>query len=261
MAEDARVRALKEAAEAATLKARARAALRDAEKKHKEVWENAQTAAEEELAELRREAHRIRLLLQSSRERGAGEPARAAIEAALRLPGVCRAGRRRSSPSRNRRCPAPPASSLAPKCSCRGSGCQAGCSPSETEPSRSKFWADGCVCRSKSWPARRGRRPPNGGRRSPNECRRSPSPRRVARCRTSWTCAGMRRDEALERLEQYLEDASLTGLPEARIVHGKGTGAIRQAVRDELRRSQYVARFTPEPDSNGGDGATQVWLK
>src|SRR5262249_42928992 len=42
---------------------------------------------------------------------------------------------------------------------------------------------------------------------------------------------GLRRDEALERLEQYLEDASLVGMPEARIVHGKGTGAIRQAVR------------------------------
>jgi DNA mismatch repair protein MutS2 len=72
---------------------------------------------------------------------------------------------------------------------------------------------------------------------------------------------GLRRDEALERLEQYLEDASLIGMPEARIVHGKGTGAIRQAVRDTLRRSQYVARFAPEPDASGGDGATQVWLK
>ncbi len=72
---------------------------------------------------------------------------------------------------------------------------------------------------------------------------------------------GLRRDEALERLEQYLEDASLTGMPEARIVHGKGTGAIRQAVRDTLRRSQFVSRFAPEPDASGGDGATQVWFR
>jgi DNA mismatch repair protein MutS2 len=72
---------------------------------------------------------------------------------------------------------------------------------------------------------------------------------------------GMRRDEALERLEQYLEDASLTGLPEARIVHGKGTGAIRQAVRETLRSSPHVARFAPEADAQGGDGATNVWLK
>jgi len=71
---------------------------------------------------------------------------------------------------------------------------------------------------------------------------------------------GMRRDEALERLEQYLEDASLTGLAQARIVHGKGTGAIRQAVREALRRSPHVTRFAPEPDASGGDGATLVWL-
>jgi hypothetical protein len=32
-------------------------------------------------------------------------------------------------------------------------------------------------------------------------------------------------------------------------------------VRDTLRRSQYVARFAPEPDASGGDGATQVWLR
>src|SRR5438105_5386166 len=85
VAEDARARALKEAAEAATLKARARAALRDAEKQHREVWAHAQAAADEELAELRREAHRVRLLLQSARERGVAEPAREAVEAALSL--------------------------------------------------------------------------------------------------------------------------------------------------------------------------------
>jgi DNA mismatch repair protein MutS2 len=70
----------------------------------------------------------------------------------------------------------------------------------------------------------------------------------------------MRRDEALERLEQYLEDASLAGLPGGRIVHGKGTGAIRQAVRERLRSSSVVARFAAEADPSGGDGATQVWF-
>ena len=44
-------------------------------------------------------------------------------------------------------------------------------------------------------------------------------------------------------------------------MHGKGTGAIRQAVRDELRKSQFVERFAAETDSSGGDGATQIWLK
>src|SRR5438067_2543822 len=63
LAEDARTRALKEAAEAATLKIRARNTLREAERKHREVWDAAKASAEEELAELRREAHRLRLQL------------------------------------------------------------------------------------------------------------------------------------------------------------------------------------------------------
>src|SRR5207248_8024872 len=71
LAEDARARALKEAAEAATLKVRARGLLREAENTHREVWENAQTAAEQELADLRREAHRLRLQLQAARSAGA----------------------------------------------------------------------------------------------------------------------------------------------------------------------------------------------
>src|SRR6266851_9704250 len=71
------------------MKVRARAALRDAEKKHRDVWEQAQATAEQELAELRREAHRLRLQLQSVRERGVfSEPAREAIEAALSLPTI-----------------------------------------------------------------------------------------------------------------------------------------------------------------------------
>jgi DNA mismatch repair protein MutS2 len=71
---------------------------------------------------------------------------------------------------------------------------------------------------------------------------------------------GLRAEEALERLEQYLYDAATAGLPEARIVHGKGTGALRQAVRETLRASRFVSRYSSEPDAQGGDGATAVWL-
>ena len=45
------------------------------------------------------------------------------------------------------------------------------------------------------------------------------------------------------------------------LIGGAGIGCTRQAVRDTLRTSQYIARFAPEPDSAGGDGATQIWLK
>src|SRR5207248_9841908 len=113
-------------------------------------------------------------------------------------------------------------------------------------------------------------REPEGGTRQASAERRAARPGRLRTIAVAsprgevpyqLDLRGLRRGEALERLEQCLEDASLSGLPEARIVHGKGTGAIRQAVRDTLRRSQYVARFSPEPDSSGGDGATQAWLK
>jgi DNA mismatch repair protein MutS2 len=68
-AEDARRRALKEAAEAATLKHQARNTLRNAERKHEEVWTRAQRDADEELAELRREALRVRQQLQAAATR------------------------------------------------------------------------------------------------------------------------------------------------------------------------------------------------
>ena len=103
-----------------------------------------------------------------------------------------------------------------------------------TTPSRSKCWAGACACRCASWRARRGRRRPSGARRSPSACRRVALATPRGDVPFQLDLRGLRRDEALERLEQYLEDASLAGLPEARIVHGKGTGAIRQAVRETL---------------------------
>jgi DNA mismatch repair protein MutS2 len=260
MAEDARARALKEAAEAATLKARARAALRDAEKKHTDIWEQAQSAAEAELADLRREAHRIRLQLQSARERGPGAPAREAVEAALRLPGFVT--------------PPAPVVPEAEPAAAEAANVSVGAEvlvPRLGLPGRVLGIRDGVV--EVEVLGRRVRMPLQelaGATRPTSAERRAAQPERMPTITLAsprgevpyqLDLRGMRRDEALERLETYLEDASLTGLPEARIVHGKGTGAIRQAVREELRKSQYVARFAPEPDSNGGDGATQIWLK
>ncbi len=260
VAEDARVRALKEAAEAATMKVRARAALRDAEKKHREVWEHAQAAADEELAELRRAAHRVRLQLQSARERGPLEPAREAVQAALSLAPF-------GAP------PAPVLPELEPDPP-QSATIQPGAEivvPRLGLPGRVLSIRDGTV--EVDVLGRRVRMPLHeleGAARSTSAERRAAEPERLATITVAsprgevpfqLDLRGMRRDEALERLEQYLEDASLMGLPEARIVHGKGTGAIRQAVRDTLRSSPHVARFAPEPDSSGGDGATQLWLK
>jgi len=67
---------------------------------------------------------------------------------------------------------------------------------------------------------------------------------------------GMMVDEALETLERYLEKAYLAGLPFVWIVHGKGTGKLRAAVRDALRGHAYVRSFEEAHPNEGGEGAT-----
>jgi DNA mismatch repair protein MutS2 len=67
---------------------------------------------------------------------------------------------------------------------------------------------------------------------------------------------GMRAEEALDRLEQHLEAAYLAGLPMVRIIHGKGTGKLREAVRQELRRSARVKAWETGLDVEGGEGVT-----
>ncbi len=67
-------------------------------------------------------------------------------------------------------------------------------------------------------------------------------------------------EEALESLDRYLDAAALAGLPWAHIVHGKGTGALRQAVRDFLRRHPLVRSYRSGEEGEGGDCVTVVVL-
>ncbi len=67
---------------------------------------------------------------------------------------------------------------------------------------------------------------------------------------------GKRVDEALEELDQYLNDAYMAGLKLVRIIHGKGTGAVRQAVREELASSPLVRHYEAAGDRDGGEGVT-----
>jgi DNA mismatch repair protein MutS2 len=67
---------------------------------------------------------------------------------------------------------------------------------------------------------------------------------------------GRRAQEAREAVRAFVDEAALAGLPTVRVVHGRGTGAVRDAVREELRSHQLVA--AQEPDS--ADGATLVHL-
>ncbi|MBN1304815.1 MAG: Smr/MutS family protein [Anaerolineales bacterium] len=63
-------------------------------------------------------------------------------------------------------------------------------------------------------------------------------------------------DEALHDLEHYLDKAYAAGMPFVRIIHGKGTGALRQAVREVLRDHPYVTSFEEAASNEGGAGAT-----
>ena len=71
---------------------------------------------------------------------------------------------------------------------------------------------------------------------------------------------GWRVDEALEELETYLNDAAMSGMSSVRIVHGKGTGALRSAVREQLAHHPLVKSYTTAPPKEGGDGVTIVKL-
>jgi DNA mismatch repair protein MutS2 len=63
-------------------------------------------------------------------------------------------------------------------------------------------------------------------------------------------------EDGLEELERYLEKAYSSGLLFVRIVHGKGTGKMREAVRNALKSSPYVASFEEPKDNEGGAGVT-----
>ncbi|MDE0044188.1 MAG: endonuclease MutS2, partial [Candidatus Poribacteria bacterium] len=68
-------------------------------------------------------------------------------------------------------------------------------------------------------------------------------------------------DQAIEAVDKYLDDAFLASLPKVRIVHGKGTGALRQGIHEGLLGHPLVTSFELAPRSEGGDGATVVTLK
>ena len=71
---------------------------------------------------------------------------------------------------------------------------------------------------------------------------------------------GMRADDALRALDRYLDDAFSTGSSALVVVHGHGTGALKDAVREQLRRSPYVTSFRGGDRHEGGDGVTVVIL-
>ncbi len=68
-------------------------------------------------------------------------------------------------------------------------------------------------------------------------------------------------DEALYELDKYLDDAYLAHIPSVRIVHGKGTGALRQAVQNKLRKTKYIDSFRQGEFGEGDAGVTIATFK
>ncbi len=72
---------------------------------------------------------------------------------------------------------------------------------------------------------------------------------------------GMTTDEAVPAMDKYLDDAYLAHLEEVRVIHGRGTGALRAAIHKELKRLKYVKEFRLGEYNEGGTGATVVVFK
>jgi DNA mismatch repair protein MutS2 len=86
---------------------------------------------------------------------------------------------------------------------------------------------------------------------------------RLERARTvasSLDLRGARVDEALEALGRYLDDAALAGLDQVTVIHGLGTGALRDAVRAAAADHPLVTAVRPGERGEGGDGASIIRL-
>ena len=68
-------------------------------------------------------------------------------------------------------------------------------------------------------------------------------------------------EQAIETVDRYLDDAVLAGLPAVRLIHGFGTLALRNALRDWLKGHPGVRRCGPAGPSEGGAGVTIVDLE
>ena len=77
---------------------------------------------------------------------------------------------------------------------------------------------------------------------------------------TTLDLRGERVEEAVGRMEAFLDRAALDGRSPVFVIHGHGTGALRKAVREHLARSQYVRRFQAGGKGQGGDGVTVIHL-
>lgn len=83
----------------------------------------------------------------------------------------------------------------------------------------------------------------------------------ISEARRKLDVRGLRADDALRELELFLDRSYSEGLEAVQVIHGLGTGALRQAIRAALEASPYAAGFSSAPQEEGGDGVTIVELR
>ena len=71
---------------------------------------------------------------------------------------------------------------------------------------------------------------------------------------------GMMAEEAVDMVERYIDNAFMAKLPSVRIIHGKGTGVLRKAVQDSLKRNRHVKSFRLGTFGEGEHGVTVAEL-
>jgi DNA mismatch repair protein MutS2 len=72
---------------------------------------------------------------------------------------------------------------------------------------------------------------------------------------------GANAEEAVSRVERFVDEAVVAELRTLRIIHGYGTGALRRSIAELLRAHAFVSNFGPAQDNQGGGGVTVVELK
>ena len=93
------------------------------------------------------------------------------------------------------------------------------------------------------------------------QVQRDPMDSGATRARAQVDLRGYRVDEALAEVQHFIDEAVAAGLQRVEVLHGKGTGALREAVHDYLAASPDVADFDEAPWDQGGAGVTYVTLR
>ena len=72
---------------------------------------------------------------------------------------------------------------------------------------------------------------------------------------------GKRYEEAMSLVDKFLDDALVLGYPHVRVVHGMGTGALRNGIRRMLEKNKHVISYRDGGPNEGGLGATLVYFE